>query len=660
VKRTRHIKYYLAATVALATFAVYLSALHNGFVDWDDGWYVFENPHIRVFNKSFFKWAFFESQNILWHPLTWISHAVDYALWGLDPVGHHLSSVLFHGLNTMLVVLLVMRLFEAWGAKHGGGDPGGSFSERGMLLVSAITGLLFGLHPIHVESVAWVTERKDVLYSFFFLLSLLSYLRYGARADEREEIFFKDSRYLACLGLFLLALLSKPMAITLPLVLLIIDWYPLERFGVRARLKKIVLEKIPFFAFSLLTVVITLMPNHVAPVLNPMENRPFLTRVLVGAAALISYLGKMLWPVQLVPFYPYPRDVSFWSPTYFVPLLLVIAITIACVAVSRTRKIWLALWAYYIATLFPVLGFVTIGNHAMADRYTYLPSLSPFIILGLTAAWASGKADGLAQSKMPIKVFSAMVAVLAVVSLAQLTIRQIGIWKDSFTLWNYVINKEPEGAYLAYNGLGVAFQKTGRFDEAIEDFNRAIAIAPFFDEAFFNRGIAYEKMGRLDKAIADYTTTIALNPSYYEAYTNRGMIYEKIGQPEKAIADYYTTIALNPSSQEAFYNLGVLYGKAGLFEKALEKFNESLAINPNRADSYVNRGIVNALMGRREGALQDFNSALQIDQSNASAYFNRGKFYMTMGKRQLALADFQKACDLGDEGGCSAFQGQVP
>jgi tetratricopeptide (TPR) repeat protein len=592
VKKVKNLEFSLAGAIALATFLVYLAALRNDFVNWDDGSYVFENPHIRSLGSAFLKWAFFDFYEANWHPLTWLSHALDYALWGLNPLGHHLTNIVLHAINAFIVVFLVIRLLEAWKERAAPNGPPSFLNGRAILIAAGTTGLLFGLHPVHVESVAWVAERKDLLCALFFLLSVLRYVKYAKDTDGPvhrsglSQLF--NTRYLSALGLFVLALMSKPMAVTLPVVLLVLDWFPFNRIRSGRTLWAACVEKLPFFALSLASSIVTILAQRAGGAMGGLEFVPLSTRALVGAKALVAYLWKMLAPVDLIPFYPYPENVSLLSWKYLFLLVLVIAVTVVCIRAARKRKLLLSAWIYYVVTLIPVLGIVQVGSQSMADRYTYLPSLGPFLLLGLTAAWISSKVNYVLAGTFIVKIAAGAAAMLVLGGMSYLTLQQIGVWKNSIVLWNSVIAKEPQRAYLAY----------------------------------VNRGRAFETSGQPDRALADYDTAIALKPDYYEAYVNRG----------------------------------VLRGETGMFDKAMEDFNRSIALDADNPEAYSNRGIVYALTGQYDTALKDFNTALTLNGDLAEAYFNRGRIYSKEGRTELARADYQKACDLQYEKGCNALR----
>jgi protein O-mannosyl-transferase len=311
---------FFSIIVSVITLIVYLPALNNEFVNWDDRVYIYENDHIRTLDLRFFKWAFFDFHAFNWHPLTWISHAVDYALWGLNPHGHHLFSIVLHGLNSLLVVVIAMRLLEFSGSSGGSSSAERFLSENSRLSAAIITGLMFGLHPVHVESVAWVSERKDMLCAFFFLLSLISYARYvRSKGYDTFRQVVLNKYYLGSLIFFLLALMSKPMAVTLPAVLLILDWHPFGRFQASEKLRTILLEKLPYVVLSLLSAIITVMAQGTA--VTQLSKISLFARILIACHSLLSYLWKMFWPESLIPLYHYPRGATIVSYEYLLPPL---------------------------------------------------------------------------------------------------------------------------------------------------------------------------------------------------------------------------------------------------------------------------------------------------------------------------------------------------
>jgi Tfp pilus assembly protein PilF len=663
MKTNQNAKYPLAVMIALVTMAVYLAALRNGFLNWDDNVYVVSNPYIRSVNLYLFKWAFFHFYAGNWHPLTWISHALDYAVWVLNPLGHHLTNIVIHGINTLLVFLLITRLLEA--AKARAIEPGLPIflNEQTILIAGGVTSLLFGLHPVHVESVAWVAERKDLLCALFYLLSVIFYIKGGQVEDDDRPctgVFkrFIKSNYLSSLGFFGLALLSKPMAVSLPVVLLLLDWYPLNTIRSVTTLRSSLIEKLPFAALSLISSLLTTLAQKTEGAVVSVEALPLLTRIPVMAHSLLSYLGKMIYPFNLLPFYSYPKNMTLLSLYSLFILSLIAGITIACVVMTKRQKLWLSVWVYFITTLIPVIGIVQVGSQSMADRYTYLPSLGPFLLTSLLVTWVLRKADSRFPSALVVKRAGAVMAVLAVLLVSYLSINQIAIWKDSLSLWNYVIEHEPAKDPLVYLQRGLAFEESGSLADAINDYNTAIALKPSFYQAFNNRGLVYDKMGQLENALMDYNAAISSRPSFYQAYSNRGLVFEKMGQYDNAIKDYNMAISLNPSDYQDYDNAGVLYANSGFVDQAIQSLTFAITNNENYYNAYENRGLLYLSLGQYERSLHDFNKAIALNPSSRDAYLNRAKLYLRIGKKSLASQDFQKACSLGSIEACSIVVGQ--
>lgn len=560
--KSHRLQYIFAAGISLLTFAVYLPALRNGFVNWDDNLYVYDNPSIRSLDWSLFRWAFTTFHASNWHPLTWLSHAVDYAFWGLNPLGHHLSNIVLHGLNTFLVALLASKLLTIRRMRPAPADAAAFPDERETLIAAGVAGLLFGVHPLHVESVAWISERKDLLCGLFFLLSIAAYLRSADAAGEGgggPRYLRKD--LLPSLGFFVLALMSKPMAVSLPAVLLLLDWRPLRRIGSLGSLREAVIEKAPFIAASLASAAVTMAAQadalwSTAP--------PLFVRVLVAAKALAAYLYVMLLPARLMPVYPYEKDVAHYlSLSYGASALLVIAVSWFAVRGMRAGRAWPAAWWYYVVTLLPVLGLVQVGNQAMADRYTYLPSIGPFLIIGTIVSkwWTNAVSTGRGAFSARIALRGGVLIALAVFSV--LTMKQTAVWKSSHALWTSVIGRDPNRIPTAYYNRGLAYEEAGNLDEALSDFSRAISLRPDDADAYFHRGSVFRSLGRRGEALADFNDAVIRRPTFYAAYVNRGRLLRDNGWIEEAGKDFETAVALGPYHPLAHFERGELFRLVG-------------------------------------------------------------------------------------------------
>jgi len=536
-----------ALFVALLVFLVYCPVLQNGFVGWDDDIYVYQNPILRNLSLPNLLGTFTRihpSGN--WHPLTELSHAVDWAIWGMNAAGHHLTSMVLHGLNAGLVVALAYALDRTRGANR----------HARMIVAAIAAGLLWGLHPLRVESAAWVSERKDLLCASFYLAGLLCYLRYagaarriiGDTANASGKRFGKRY-YLGALTCFLLALMSKPMAVSLPFVLLILDAYPLGRLG-RMRVGRLLVEKLPFLALASASAMVTLQAQRAGGAFRALHGVPLGTRLLVAARATISYLGKTLWPSELLPLYSYPQNVSWASWRFGVPLLVLASLVAACVWLARRKRAPLATLLCYLLALLPVIGIVQIGPQAMADRYTYLPAIALSILAGAGFGKLWEKAAALPSRWQRAPLVLAMAFAPGV--LASLSMRQMGVWQDSETLWTQVIRHEPWNTE-AYNNRASFYFEQRSFASALADYSAALSFAPQVApahaakrrSAYFNdRAITYVRLGKMSEAISDASEAIRLRPHQADYYQNRSNMYRRLGMTLAATADWKQAQAL--------------------------------------------------------------------------------------------------------------------
>lgn len=605
----KHARYAVAACVMLLTVLVYLPALGNNFVQWDDDRYVFKNEHIRSLGLDFFKWAFTSFHAANWHPLTWVSHAVDYALWGLAPLGHHLTSIILHGFNTFLVVLLTVMLMNIYRIKKPLSNVTVvSSDDVPVLIAGAVTGLLFGLHPVHVESVVWVSERKDVLCAFFFLLSILAYLKY-AYAEQQKS---KTALYVLCLVFFVLALLSKPMAVTLPVVLLVLDVCPLGRLKQRHDNRAVFMEKAPFFVLSALSSVLTVLAQKYGGAIASLLTYPFIVRLWVSLRGFGFYLFKMIWPTNLAPYYPYPEEGSLFSFEFLASVFFVAAITLFCILSWRRRKIYLAVLVYYIVTLLPVSGIIQVGGQAAADRYSYLPALGPELLIGAAASWFWEKTNG-RDNTFTLRRISLACFFLVLLMLAIATIKQTAIWHDPLTLWNAELKVFPENP-RAISKRGEVYFQSGDFNRAMEHFNKALEINPLYSTGYYDRGITFLMQGNYQQAISDFNRSIELNPNNKQAAIDRRMAYKL------AIKDATKAIEASPDYADAYFNRGLTYELLGDYPNAIKDYDKTIALHPGDAEAILHRAETSLKSGNSEQATKDFQAAARLGNSKAREY----------------------------------------
>jgi len=525
---------------AVVTIAVYMTALNNGFVNWDDGEYIYRNQHIRSLGPGFFRWAFTEYYASNWHPLTWLSHAIDYRVWGLSPSGHHFTSVLIHGLNACLVAVLTNQLVRRWREQKG--LPELSWDEN--CAAACFSALLFGLHPVHVESVAWVSERKDVLCAFFYFGSVILYL-HGQKKEGRERRVMLH----VSLIVFILALMAKPMAVTVPVALVLLDAaYPGK---VRSRWA----EKVPFFLASMLSVLVTLRAQASGEAVKTIAEYALDVRIINAVRSYASYLLCLIMPSGLSPFYPFPASTSLVDAPFLGSLAFCIALTAGCIAAwVRGRQQYLLLWLFFIISLVPVIGIVQIGQQARADRYLYIPAVAFSVLFGAAAASMLRSVQG-RRKMLLVAALSALLIMLSVI-----TLRQIPVWRSSVSLWSRVIELYPGLSRAPYVGRGMAYLEMGRDTEALADCRYAFLLPADLDagrsylDAERCLGEAYHRTGDYQAEIAIYTDIHNQYPLYTDALNNRGLAYAAVGAYDRAAADFARIIAIDPSYVNAYYN----------------------------------------------------------------------------------------------------------
>ena len=575
--------------LAVVTLALYNPVNRHPFVNYDDDRYVTENAHVRQgLNADTIGWSLTSTEQANWHPLTWISHALDVSLFRLNPAGHHLTSVVLHAVNVCLLFLLLM-----WATRRLGPS----------LFVAA----LFALHPINVESVAWVAERKNVLCTFFFFLALSAYGWYAQKPGWK--------RYLAVFGSFVAALASKPMVITLPFVLLLLDYWPLARGDKTGENKtpwsRLVLEKFPLFALSAASAVITMLAQQTGGAVRSTTEFSFGVRLANATYAYAMYLWKMIWPTHLAPLYPHPGgSLSAWQVLL---AAIILAIITALVWKFRSGRYLLVGWFFFLGTLVPVIGLVQVGEAAMADRYAYIPLIGIFVMA------AFGLSD-LAERKGWGLLPAIPVAAVALIALSFATHRQIGYWQSNEELWSHALAVTSNN-FVAEDNLGGALILEGREEEAHAHFEAAARINPKDPMSHSNLGTYYETHNQMRDAVKEYEAAVDMtsDPGMLAAtYANLGVAYRGLGDDERAQASYKQALKYNPNQFNAWLGLGLLAQRQGKFVEAITNLSRSVEIQPT-ARGYLALGNALQQSGRTLEALTAYEQATKIAPSLAEA-----------------------------------------
>jgi tetratricopeptide (TPR) repeat protein len=637
--RPRLPAWLMAGLLVLVTMTLYWPATRCDFVDYDDSLYVYQNVHVQSgLTWPGIRWAFSNLEAGFWHPLTWLSILADGQFYGLRAWGYHLTSVLLHAASTGLLFLALQRM-------------------TGATWRSAFVAGLFGWHPLHVESVAWVAERKDVLSGFFWMLTLLLYARYAEVRSLKSKVQSPKSVvsgpwslshlpsslfYLLSLFFFALGLMSKPMVVTLPLVLLLLDWWPLQRLSFsapRPRVKpmlSLVWEKVPFLVAALFFGVMTIYAVGEVGSLGPVTEYPLAGRFQNALLAYLGYLKQTLWPAGLAVFYPYPGTFPAGRTTGagLVGLLLSALLLWA----PRKRAYLAAGWLWYVVTLLPVIGLIQVGDFSRADRFTYVPLIGVFVAIswgGYELTW-----------RWRYQVLGLSVAGGAALFLCLgLTRQQLGYWNDGETLFRHAL-AVTENNQIAHKALGDALDKEGQTDEAIRRYQEAIRLTPGYADARNNLGNVLLKKGQTDEAIRQFQAAIHLKPDFAKAYSNLGMAFEEKGQIDKAIRQYQEAIRLKPDFPKAHNNLGDVLLKKGQSEEAIRQFQEAIRLEPDYADAHYNHGNALAGKGRIDEAIRQYQEAIRLKADHADYHNNLGAAFYQQGRTGEAIRQFEEALRL--------------
>lgn len=564
----------ICAGLVLATVIAYGQLYNSDFVYYDDDMYVIENSHVNngITGESI-SWAFTTGHAYNWHPLTWLSHMLDCQLFGTEPGWHHLTNLLLHLVNTLLLFGVLKRM-------------------TGALWQSGFVAAVFALHPLHVESVAWISERKDVLSTLFWLLTMAAYVRYFKRPSL--------SRYLLTLLAFSLGLLSKPMLVTLPFVLLLLDYWPLGRFKFEQTTKdtepqirksaiaasqwrviyQLIWEKVPFLALAAVSSIVTFLVQRSGGALVQTGTLSLDVRIANSLVSYLRYVAKMIYPGRLAVFYPYHSLSLLLAIACFV---ILVAVTAAVIYVGRRRQYLPVGWFWYVGTMVPVIGLVQVGSQSIADRYTYVPLIGLFIII----AWGASELSARWRyQKIVLGICSATVLTILLIS----TRMQVRHWQNSFTLFEHTL-AVTEGNSITHNHYGAFLLQQRRFDQALAQFNEALRISPGFHEVRKNRGSALLDMGKFDEAIATFGELLLAAPDWPDAHYWLGVAYAQKGAYQQAIKPFKEALRLSPGWPEAYNDLALVYLLLANYDLAIENYKQALRLKPDYPQAINNLNI---------------------------------------------------------------------
>jgi tetratricopeptide (TPR) repeat protein len=620
------------ALLVLATIGIYAQSINYNFIAVDDYFYVTANSHVKAgLTGESIRWAFTSMEVSNWHPLTWISLMINYRLSGMDPSSYHAGNIILHALNAVLLLLVLRQL-------------------TGSLYRSTFVAALFALHPIHVESVAWISERKDVLSTMFWFLGIWAYLLYLRKPSAW--------RYGAVMGAFVMGLMSKPMLVSFPITLLLLDIWPLRRLAAESQrsvpLPRLFLEKVPLFAVSIVSCFLTFWAQKAGGAVAQLNIVPFNFRMMNAVVSYVIYLGKMIWPLNLAIFYPHPMNtLEGWKVV--VCLIALAGMTYYSITAAARRAYVTFGWLWYIITLAPVIGIVQIGSQGLADRYTYVPFIGIFVIIAwgapdLVGRFFGAKPEAIRRSRMMLGALAGMV----LLALASLAYGQVRFWKDDITAWAHAVEVGPGDAfseynlghslhmqnrddeamihyrqaaqidpnrYDAYNNLGIILMNRGAYAEAESALQAALRAKPDFAKAYWNMGLVLCKMKRFSESFYYYTEAIRLDPEDTEIRTNLasshcdyGIALAGHGNVDEAIRQFEIALDIAPQSASAtaHYNLGVTYAGLKKFDLAKLEYEKTILADPNNAEAHNNLGILLAQLGNTEEAITQFKAALSI------------------------------------------------
>jgi len=596
--------------LAVVTLVAFWQVIGNQFINYDDDDYVTANAHIRTFDLP---WAFTTFHEANWHPLTWISHMIDYRLFGANPAGPHAVNLLIHIASVILLFLVLRRM-------------------TGFVWRSAFVAALFAIHPLHVESVAWVAERKDVLGGFFWMLTMLLYLRYTERPDV--------GRYVPVALAFALGLMCKPMLVTLPFILLLLDYWPFRRLCTPK-----LIEKMPLIGLAVASGIVTFAAQHRGLAVGSIEQYPLGVRIANALVAYVAYLVKTVYPVKLAVFYPHPgSSLPGWQVIGSGALL--IAVTALAIRSARNRPHLLVGWLWYLIALLPVIGLVQVGMQAMADRYTYIPLIGVFVAV----TWEIRRIGRIGL----IGLIGLSAAV--VIGCMALTWRQVGYWHDSETLFRHALAVTENNA-VAENNLGIALVYQGRFDEAIEHHRCAVEFKPGRADAHYSLGVALLRDGQPYEAVPEFERALAIDRNHAQAHSNLGAALIQLGDSPDAVTHLIQALAIEPDYAQAYNNLGMAYSLQGRLDDSVGEFRKAVQIDPGLADAHYNLAIGLGELNRIPEAIAECRKALALRPTWMEAKNNLAWYLANAPDR--SLRDAQEAVRIAEDV-CRATKYSIP
>lgn len=632
------------ALICILTFSAFYPSLKNDFVNWDDDKYVVNNPAIKSIFIQNIKNIFSSIYLANYQPVTMLSYMLDYQIFKLNPAGYHAVNLLFHIVNSILIFWLILIISNN-------------------ILPAFIAGILFGIHPLHVESVAWIAERKDVLSAFLFLLTIIIYLYY----NKSSKIIY----YYVAIIVYLLSLLAKPMTVSLPFILILIDYLLNKKVE-----KKNITNKIPFFVLALLFCVITILTQRSEGAIREQQDFPAIYNFFIACYGILFYIFKSIVPINLSAFYPYPEKMSPLPPIIilFSPIMLFSFIGLIYRFRQNKKLIFGAL--FYFIAVFPVSQIIPIGQALTAERYSYIPSIGLFYLAGEFLAWL--KNVKLRKESYHIIIFNVCIFFILTIFVF-ITYNRTKVWKNDIVLWTDVLNKFPNSnmalknlgdAYYVikdyqksyeyynkslsinsnnsqtYNNVGNILYESKQYDKALEAYFKALQINPDYIDARINVANIYRAKGKFNDALSELNKVIVKQPTNIKCLYMRAEVFESLNEFDKAVSDYSAAINIDQTNTDLLISRGILYHSKASYEKALDDFNKALALKPDSFEGLNGRGLLFTDMRRFEEGLVDFNKVINLFPNEASLYNNRGFLYLNMGKFEEAVNDFNKAISI--------------